>query len=95
MRNTEEQLIQFIREEIGEFKKQIDSFTQIENELGITGDEAIELIENISKKFNVDISAFDFKKYFHPEPRFFNKYGKVEPLTIQNIQDSIISGKLV
>lgn len=95
MRNTEEQLIQFIRDEIGEFKKQIDSFTQIENELGITGDEAIELIENISKKFNVDISAFDFKKYFYPEPRFFNKYGKVEPLTIQNIQDSIISGKLV
>lgn len=95
MENIKEQLIQFIREEIGEFKKRIDSFTQIEDDLGVTGDEAIELIQKISKKFNIDISEFDYKKYFHPEPNFLTTYGNIKPLTIHDIETSIVLGKLI
>lgn len=95
MKKTADQLIQFIQEEIGEFKKPIDSFTQIEDDLGVTGDEAIELIQKIAKKFAIDISEFDYKMYFHPEPNFLTAYGKIKPLTIQDIEASIISGRLV
>lgn len=87
-------LIQFIREEIGEFKKQIDSSSLLEDDLGVTGDEAVELIQKIAKEFNIDISEFDYKKYFHPEPIFFIKYGKISPLKIQDIENAISTGKL-
>jgi acyl carrier protein len=93
--NTRDQLIQFIREEIGEFKKPIDSITEIEDDLGVTGNEAVELIQSIAKKFNIDISEFNYKVYFHPEPNFLNTYGEIKPLTIQDIENSIASGKLV
>lgn len=85
MENIKEQLIVFIRQEIGKFKKRIDSLTKIEDDLGITGDEAIELIQSISK-FNIDISEFDYKRYFHPEPNFLTTYGNIKPLTIHDIQ---------
>jgi hypothetical protein len=94
MENNIDQLIQFIREEIGEFKVEINSLTQIEDDLGVTGDEAIDLIQKISKKFNIDIHEFDYKKYFHPEPTFLNTYGQIKPLTIGNIEAAITSGKL-
>lgn len=95
MENVRDQLIQFIRAETGEFKKQIDSLTHIEDDLGITGDEAAELIQSIAKKFNIDISEFDYKMYFHPEPDFLTTYGKIKPLTIQDIEAAIVLGKLI
>ena len=90
-----DKLIEFIREEIGEFKQEILPNTEIENHLGVTGDEAIALIISISKEFDIDISEFDFKKYFHPEPNMFTVYNNIEPLTIQNIADAILTKKLV
>lgn len=89
-----ESLILFIREEIGEFKRQINSTTQIEEDLGVTGDDAICLIRDIANRYDVDISELDFKKYFHPEPSFLNIYSKITPLTIGDIQNAIILGKL-
>jgi acyl carrier protein len=88
-------LIQFIREEIGEFKMQIDSNTTIEDDLGVTGDEAIELIQKIAKEFSIDISEFEYEKYFHPEPGIFRTFGTIKPLTIQNLEDGIKTGKLM
>jgi acyl carrier protein len=92
--NTE--LIKFIREEIGELKIEINLNTQIEDDLGVTGEEAKELIIKISSKFNFDIGLFDFDKYFHPEPSsFFQNYGIVSPLTIQMLENAIKNGKLI
>jgi acyl carrier protein len=90
-----ERLINLIREEIGEFKKQFDSNSQIEDDLGITGDDAIELILKISKEFKIDITEFEFEKYFHPEPIFFINNFKTLPLTILDIENAIVSGKLI
>lgn len=95
MDEIKEQLIQFIREEIREFKLPIGLSTQIEDDLGVTGVDAEQLIKSISKKFGVDISEFNYEKYFHPEPSLFYKYGKIEPLTIQNIIDGVVIGKLI
>jgi acyl carrier protein len=41
--------------------------TKIEQDLGITGDEAYEFIDAFSKQFSVDISNFRFEDYFEPE----------------------------
>jgi acyl carrier protein len=91
-----EMLISFIREEIGEFDLEIKKDTLIEDELGLTGDDGIELICNYSKKFNVDITDFKFDKYFHPEPGIFNTFKKtILPIRINDLYNGIINGKLV
>lgn len=88
------ELIAFIKEQIGEDNISVDRSTMIEDDLGVTGDEADELIINISKKYHVDISDFDFGKYFYSEPSIFPVYGKKPPLTIGHIEKAIITGRL-
>lgn len=53
-------IVSFIREEIGEYDMEINQQTLIEDDLGVTGDEAIELIQNFGEKFGVDISDFQY-----------------------------------
>ncbi|WP_179397210.1 DUF1493 family protein [Marinobacter sp. ANT_B65] len=45
----------------------ISSEMYLEGELGMTGDDAFELIEDIEKLFNLDLSALDFNLHFAPE----------------------------
>jgi len=44
--------------------------------LGITGIEAVELIEKFALKFDVNISSFRPEKYFYPEPGLFASFNK-------------------
>jgi transcriptional regulator with XRE-family HTH domain len=92
--DTKTKLIHLIREEIGEFKIEINSLTQIENDLGVTGDDAIELIQKIATLYDIDIENFNFKKYFHDEPSFLSKYREIVPITIGDILEAIKIGKL-
>lgn len=87
-------LVSFIREEIGEYEMEINQQTLIEDDLGVTGDEAIELIQNFGEKFGVDISDFQYLKYFHPEPNIFNTIKSVYPITVGNLYNSLKEGKL-
>ncbi len=41
--------------------------SDIVNDWGIEGDEAFEILETFSEQFNVDMSDFDFNKYFFPK----------------------------
>ena len=88
-------LVSFIREEISEYRINIDQQTLIEDDLGVTGDEAIELIQTFAKKFDINITDFEYSKYFYPEPSIFNVVTPVKPLTIGNLYDSLKLGKLV
>lgn len=91
-----EMLISFIRGEIGEFHLEIKKDTLIEDELGVTGDDGIELICNYSKQFNVDITDFKFDKYFYPEPGIFNALKKtISPIRINDLYNGMINGKLL
>ncbi|MFW2476864.1 MAG: DUF1493 family protein [Sediminibacterium sp.] len=91
---TNDALIDFIRKQIREFKMSIDKSTQIEKDLGVTGEEAEELIHEFSKSFNVDISNFMFSKYFNDEPHLlFNGMDK-KPLTVGHLEKAIAIGKL-
>lgn len=87
-------LISFIREEAGEFNLEINENTLIEDDLGVTGVEAEELIFNFSSKYGVDISKFDPSQYFNPEPSLFVRYKQIKPLTIGNLFQAIMDKKL-
>ena len=88
-------LISFIRKEMNEFKGPINRGTLIEDDLGITGDEAAELIMNFSKKYNVDIHEFVFSNYFYDESAVFILSHEVKlPFNVGHLQKAIIAGRL-
>lgn len=89
------ELVSFIREETGEFKMDISVSTQIEDDLGVTGGEGVELIIKFAKRFNVDITSFEFDQYFHPEPNLFNTRRTIKPLTIGQLESAIEHKRLV
>lgn len=48
--------------------KQIKSrYKKIEDDLGITGDDAKEFLDKFSKKFSIDLSDLDLHRYFESE----------------------------
>ncbi len=46
---------------------QCDGATRIFHDLGIYGDDAIEFIEELAKVYEVDLTDFEFDRYFPPE----------------------------
>ena len=78
----------------------IDS--DLEKELGISGDDAYDLIIDYGLVFNVDVSAFVFNKYFYDEGeqmiRFFHwctRRYKRRKFTLVDLQQGVELGKLL
>lgn len=103
MNNTETEsrvaeLAAFISEQIGAYDVSITRATLIEDDLGVTGADADELILAFSEKYNVDITEFNFLKYFYDEPTILDIIGlngrKVEPFTVAHLEKAIIAGRL-
>ena len=89
------ELVAFIRSKAGEHEMPITKETLIEDNLGITGGDAEDLIMDFSKKYNVDISNFNFTKYFYDEPGIFNFQNRIiEPFTVGHLEKAIIAGRL-
>ena len=81
----------------------ISEETRVEKDLGMTGDDAIEFINEFSQNFKVDISEFDFPKYFGSEgidlgEMFSRLLGKKRSnraeLTLLDLERAIDKGKL-
>jgi hypothetical protein len=75
------------------------------HDLGIDGDDGTELILNISKRFPMDLSGYDESQYFCNEPTILdwlwflpyhmqNRPSAKRPLTVQQLIDAVIKGKL-
>ena len=72
----------------------IQSTSRLEEDLGITGLDAVELIESFSETFDVDLTSFDFFKHFGPDYLFtpcfkslkykMRDYGKY-PVTVDHL----------
>lgn len=85
--------------------KPINDDLRLEDDLSIYGDDAIYFIQNYAKLFNVDISSFDYNKYFTKEYSWtFNKVIKFftgkdfvsrEVLILNDLVEAAIIGKLV
>ncbi|WP_163836721.1 DUF1493 family protein [Spartinivicinus ruber] len=75
---------------------------RLEQDYGITGDDAWELFEAIHEKFGTDFSGFEFDQYFCEEGEGFfslltnrarDKHRKAFPVTIGHIFKVVESGK--
>jgi acyl carrier protein len=69
MTSTEmnQQVIQFIARQISEKSEKISLETRINIDLGVDGDDAVKLFDEFSKHFKVDLSNFQYDKYFGSE----------------------------
>jgi hypothetical protein len=85
-------------------KKKVTREAKIEHDLGITGDDAIELLVEYGKTFNLDISRFMAVEYFDGEGdpilpaiiRFLKgkKKKKNKILTVGHLEKGIYAGCL-
>lgn len=87
-------LVVFIYDKTGTGDIPITPDTEIEADLGITGDDGEELIVNFSKRYNVNIDNFYFNRYFYPEPFGASMPDKIEILTIGHLLKAIAAGRL-
>jgi len=68
MKPISEEVAQFIALERAMPIEKILPKARLYHDLEIYGDDAVEMLDAFSKKFNVDFSEFDFHKYFTGEP---------------------------
>jgi len=89
-----EDLVFFLQKQTGA-NKTITKDTLIEDDLGVTGDDAEDLIIMFSKRYNVKIDNFAFSKYFYGEPNpFVSQNHKIKPLTVGHLEKALIAGRL-
>ncbi len=84
--------------------KKLTLDTLVEKGLGITGDDAIDFIEEFAKEFNVDIASFNYSKYFGEEgvsifdviSRLFfrEKHVSHADISLRKLAESICTKKL-
>ncbi len=48
-------------------KEKLGPETRLREDLGMEGDDAVEFLEEFSKRFDVDLGKFEFHKHFGPE----------------------------
>ena len=96
------ELIEFLCREVQVGHAEIKADTQLQHDLGVDGDDGLDLIEAFARKFGVDFAGFDCTQHFGPEgmpifslwlwgrsrPRFI-------PITVADLEASIRAGKWV
>jgi len=98
------ELIQMIEVKVGK-RKTITRNTTLEDEAGMTGDDAVEFLLDYSKRYNVDLTDFDIRIYFTAEGDSIlsgiihtiigRKVLKQKDLTVGDLENGIIQKRLV
>lgn len=88
------ELIVFIKEESLPESLLVTEDLSIEDDLGISGDDAYDFIMTFSKKFQVDLSTFDYSLYFPPELPRFRSVSHKKLLTVGMLNRAINRGKM-
>jgi hypothetical protein len=98
-----DQLSSMIGEKVG-IRKPITRETCLERDAGMTGDDAVEFLLDYGKKYNVDLTGLDIRKYFTPEGdailpmiiRMFTgkKELKTKELTVGDLEKGIMAKRL-
>lgn len=93
--NAFAELADFVSKQVGRHDISITRDTLIEDGLGVTGADANDLIIAFGKKYNVDITDFNFEKYFNDEPGIFSlRNREIERFTVGHLEKAIIAGRL-
>lgn len=98
------QLKEFVIRQSAVNDEEITRETEIEDDLGVYGGDAVDFIIAFGNEFNVDISQFSIREHFSDEGdiilpaliRFFTNTKKREKksFTVGHLEKAIISGKL-
>lgn len=103
---VKDQLRSFINEELGVNIHSLREDLSIEDDLRLSGDDTVDFVMSFAKRFDVDISNLDMRKYSAGEGLLLNfrslsqkVRGKIKPeitpLTVKILVDAIVSKRLV
>lgn len=85
-------LFAFIQVKTGTQELPISPATSLEQDLGVTGEEAVELLRAIALRYQVELRHFRWSKYFYAEPHLGATYLTVEPFTVGDILRAVEKG---
>lgn len=84
-----QEIVKFLEEHSSVDPREIQMDTRLEEDLGITGDDAEDLCVEFFSRFNVDPEGFDIWKHFHGEADdylfFFSPSSETKPLKISDL----------
>jgi len=97
-----DKVINLVARETGSDVRKISLQTELCRNLGVDGDDGIELMEKFGQEFRVDMQKFDFGRYFGPEagfcpfliffPSWWRWRRQFKPLTIADLVKAAESG---
>lgn len=100
--DIESKVIGFVSDELKIDKSKLDYDTRLFHDLGVDGDDAIELIEGFARKFDVNVAGFPYEKYFGLEvsfspfsiiSRLLGKQRKFQPLCVSDLVNAAVRHK--
>jgi acyl carrier protein len=91
-----------IAEHAGVEPHEVTLQTEIGDDLGVDGDDAVELFEMIADRFKVDLAGMHFERHFGPEglcpieaaKEMFVPWGQY-PITVQDVVESVRAGRFI
>ena len=89
-----EKLREFIIKETYSEDEPITEQTSLEDDLGVTGADALELMVTYGKFFNVDVSKFMAADYFNAEGLMSIFHSRMKPFTVGHLLKGILAGRL-
>src|SRR3954470_8280058 len=81
----EQRVIRFVAERIGRRVQEVHGESRLSEDLGIDGDDAADLLSQFAETFAVDMTHFEFSKYFRSEGLFATVPLRFGALTIQDL----------
>ncbi len=94
--DQEKWIIKLISDQTGVKADQIFLETRLNQDLGINGDDADELLELYSEAFGVGMTGFHWSKYFRDEPHWLNFWqwipglrgSKRDPISVRDLVEA-------
>lgn len=97
------ELFQFVKDQSAVSDIDIDMDTDLQDDLGIRGDDSVDFLIAYGKRFEVDISNFMAADYFNGEglgllsyigAKLFGSKEERKPFTVNYLYKGIIAGRL-
>lgn len=102
MSDTYIKIVNFIEKETGFSKERVSLKTRLFQDIKIDGDDAEDFLLKFSEVFDVDMTGFEFYRYFNKEglDSFsivkslfgFGKHHSMDDITVEMLEKSAISG---
>ena len=97
--SSRDEVVAFVARSIGVDTGQVTLSSRLAQDLGLDGDDAAEFMDEFKSHFAVDLSAFEFRRYFGPEASFSplhwllwmvfpSRRPHLTPITVQNLFDA-------